>query len=460
VTGGATVSLFFVGSAVRWLSLSAFAATLGALAVDVFILPAAAAQLAVSRRRLRRWTSFAVLSLLVGTIGELIVRTQVMVGGSASTLLVATQVALSRTHFGRIWLVRVALIVVLATLASRSTRPARTAALAVAIGVALTTALTGHLADWGDVTPSVGLDWTHIVSASAWTGGLAALAFAAVRAPLEPPMLSVIAGRFSRLATLCLLLVVLTGLYNAWVQLPTVAALWTTNYGRVLAVKIVLVLTLAAVGSVTRWGIVARLVPQRGRSPIARLYRRARLVLLGPSRGGLARLPSRFIGYLVVETVLALAVFVCTALLGESTPARHARHGDHRHIDEAATPVRTTMDALHAAGGVPPGWLFAPPPGDARRGREVFQRLQCYACHPVAGEGFPVPTSAGPDLTGMGDHHPAGYLAESVLNPNAVIVEGPGYTGPDKRSTMPDYRDSLSVAEFVDLVAYLKSLHE
>ena len=120
--------------------------------------------------------------------------------------------------------------------------------------------------------------------------------------------------------------------------------------------------------------------------------------------------------------------------------------------------MRTTMEALHASGGVPPGWLFTPPAGDAARGRRVFGRLQCYACHAIAGESFPPPTGAGPELTGMGEHHPAGYLAESILNPNAVIVEGPGYSGPDGRSTMPDYRDALSVADLIDLVAYLRSL--
>jgi mono/diheme cytochrome c family protein len=118
------------------------------------------------------------------------------------------------------------------------------------------------------------------------------------------------------------------------------------------------------------------------------------------------------------------------------------------------------MDALHAQGGVPSHWLFTPPAGDAAQGRAVFARLQCYACHTVNGEAFPAPTGHGPDLTGMGEHHPAGYLAESILNPNAVIVEGPGYTGPDGRSTMPDYREHLSLADFIDLVAYLKSLRE
>jgi mono/diheme cytochrome c family protein len=58
----------------------------------------------------------------------------------------------------------------------------------------------------------------------------------------------------------------------------------------------------------------------------------------------------------------------------------------------------------------------------------------------------------------MGGLHPAEYFAESVLIPDTVIVKGPGYTGPDGRSIMPSYTDSLSVAQLVDLVAYLRSL--
>jgi hypothetical protein len=58
----------------------------------------------------------------------------------------------------------------------------------------------------------------------------------------------------------------------------------------------------------------------------------------------------------------------------------------------------------------------------------------------------------------MGDHHPVEYFAESLLNPNAVIVTGPGYTDADGMSIMPDYHESLTVAELTDLVAYLKGL--
>jgi mono/diheme cytochrome c family protein len=131
-----------------------------------------------------------------------------------------------------------------------------------------------------------------------------------------------------------------------------------------------------------------------------------------------------------------------------------------QHAHAVKGPVYITMEALHAAGGVPPGWQFTLPMGEPAAGREVFITMQCYTCHNVAGEHFPdhPPRDVGPDLTGMGAHHPAAYLAESILHPNAVIITGQGYTGPDGLSRMPEYNSSLTIAQLIDLVAYLKSL--
>ena len=126
-------------------------------------------------------------------------------------------------------------------------------------------------------------------------------------------------------------------------------------------------------------------------------------------------------------------------------------------------PRRATMQELHEMGGVPRGWKFSlPSGGDVARGRELFVNLECYKCHNVQGEAFPEVTGdakyVGPDLSGMGGHHPAEYFAESVLSPNAVIITSQGYTGPDGLSIMPSFADSVSVGELLDLVAYMKSL--
>src|ERR671919_274752 len=160
---------------------------------------------------------------------------------------------------------------------------------------------------------------------------------------------------------------------------------------------------------------------------------------------------------------LAVAGVLAVAPTDGSQPAM-ALHGPNHGAQGAAGPtgapatpakggkggVGIGADELHRAGGVPPGWRFAWPDGDARKGREAFAKLECYQCHEVKGESFPPvapdPTRRGPALTGMGDHHPAEYFAESILNPNAVIVTGPGHTGPDGLSIMPDYRVRLTYA--------------
>jgi len=116
------------------------------------------------------------------------------------------------------------------------------------------------------------------------------------------------------------------------------------------------------------------------------------------------------------------------------------------------------MEALHRSGGVPAGWVLTPPPGEAAAGRALYVDLGCHSCHKVAGEPFEKEAGTeGPELTGMGSHHPPGYFTEAILNPDAVLVEGPGWIGPDGRSTMPSYPD-LTVGQLADLVAYLSSL--
>jgi len=126
--------------------------------------------------------------------------------------------------------------------------------------------------------------------------------------------------------------------------------------------------------------------------------------------------------------------------------------------DRGRPGTRVSMAELHRTGGVPPSWRFTVPPGDAAAGRRTFVDAGCGSCHRVEGEpGTATDERRGPDLTGMGSHHPAEYFAESILTPDAVLVDGVGWIGPDGRSTMPAYPD-LTLRQLADLVAYLKSL--
>ena len=159
---------------------------------------------------------------------------------------------------------------------------------------------------------------------------------------------------------------------------------------------------------------------------------------------------------LLGSTLLMFVALTASAL------AQHEGHSQHMTGTPGAPSRKVTMEQLHQSGGVPPGWKFALPGGDAAKGRQVFVDLECYKCHAIQGETFPASggdaKNVGPELTGMGGQHPAEYFAESILAPNAVVLDGPGYTGPDGKSLMPSYADSLSVTQLVDLVAFLKGL--
>jgi hypothetical protein len=58
----------------------------------------------------------------------------------------------------------------------------------------------------------------------------------------------------------------------------------------------------------------------------------------------------------------------------------------------------------------------------------------------------------------MGSLHPPEFLAESIINPNAVVERNKGYASADGSSKMPSYNDSLTIQETIDLVAYLRQL--
>ena len=153
------------------------------------------------------------------------------------------------------------------------------------------------------------------------------------------------------------------------------------------------------------------------------------------------------------------ALFSLNAAAGQAHKA--GGHQAKQHSGAGGkTPIRTTMEELHRHGGTPSGWRFQVPEGDPGEGKRVHVKLECFACHNVRGEKFPrrdpKPTDEGPDLTGMGVHHPAAYFFESILHPNRVIVEGPGYIGPDGLSIMPSYNHLLTVDDAVNLAAHIR----
>jgi copper transport protein len=116
-----------------------------------------------------------------------------------------------------------------------------------------------HAAGRGPV--AVTIDWCHLVAAAAWIGGLLPLGLVLVRSsPSERSDLARrIVPRFSQIAGWSLLILVITGIYSAWLHIPALPAFTATLYGRALLVKLLLVMPLIVLGALNRFVLRPRI---------------------------------------------------------------------------------------------------------------------------------------------------------------------------------------------------------
>jgi putative copper export protein/mono/diheme cytochrome c family protein len=221
------------------------------------------------------------------------------------------------TQGGNVWLVRHGLLILLGALvfvradltSSTDWIAARGEAFLLGVCAAALLAAAGHAAA---VMPDTGraltIDVLHLVATAVWMGGLVPLALllrAAGRDAGEDarPYAVLATRRFSDVALGAVLVLVLTGVLNAVIEVGSVAGLLGTNHGRLLIVKLLLLAPILALGAMNR----RRLVPE----------------LSGPSdtvgRPAMRRL-ARTVG---VETLLALSLLAIVAAMTVSPPARH-----------------------------------------------------------------------------------------------------------------------------------------
>jgi len=126
----------------------------------------------------------------------------------------------------------------------------RSAAFILPLALAAYPALSGHAAGSERWTgAAMAADWVHVLAAGTWMGALAIL-LAMGRDPAygHAPLLRHL-GAFSLLARGSVAALVLTGVFASWLHLSGVAALWGDPYGRVLALKLLLVAGLMALGA-------------------------------------------------------------------------------------------------------------------------------------------------------------------------------------------------------------------
>jgi copper transport protein len=307
----------------RWWTLAATALVAGGLVLHALV-PAAADEARDGRRRLRSWVALGVLALMTAWFGELLLRAQTMTMGTFGAAWSAIPTVLARTQFGTMWTIRAVCVAALLPASLATATAVRVAAMPLTLVVMFTTSLTGHAADSGVRSLDVLADGVHLTAAAVWVGGLVGLIGALRGVARWPgPLVATLAQRFSRLAGACVLAVVVSGGYTAWRQLSAVSDVWMTPYGRILGIKLALVAVLLALGAVSRYVALSALVPSAPGTLTDRLAGVARRLAGTPARG---RAPAYFVRCVARELVVAVLVLAATAVLAETTPARHARH--------------------------------------------------------------------------------------------------------------------------------------
>ncbi|AWZ05611.1 MULTISPECIES: copper resistance protein CopC [unclassified Streptomyces] len=119
----------------------------------------------------------------------------------------------------------------------------------VAAGIAATWALSEHASTGIQPALAMPVDILHLMAVATWLGGLTALLVALHKVPgIEREAIR----RFSAVAFTSVLVLTATGAYQSWRQVGSWSALTGTDYGRLLLVKIGLVLVLVGVAYVSR----------------------------------------------------------------------------------------------------------------------------------------------------------------------------------------------------------------
>lgn len=293
---------------------------------------------AAHERWIRRLLVGGAVLWAAGTLLQLPVQLAIVTGEPVHRAgLDGVSALLVDTSWGRAWLARTALIAASGYLLWRWLRGSSgTGALVLAVlGALFSMSAASHGAALSGLGPA-GLtnDFLHLVAASTWVGGLFALVVFVretrthLGAEERRLLLRQVLPRFSVLAVLSVGVLMLTGLFMAWMHVHEPDAVWTP-YGWTLVVKTTLFLTMLAIGAVN--------------------------LLWTPRENERSEAGSRWLGRLVsVEAAIAVLVILAAGVMTSMEPARSAaaaRAGERTFVE--------TVDDVTATLRVSPGGLGA-----------------------------------------------------------------------------------------------------
>ena len=297
------------------MSYAVLALLLGVLVSAGFLLPNGEPK--ELRQKLLGAGAYLAIAFLIVAVVSLVIQGAKLRQGKLPSLEVLVRY-LTMTQSGRVWLLREAYGAALALILLWFARyPASLKAIRCVLFLALPLvagrSLTSHaVAVKQDTVAAVAADAVHLIATGLWGGGLLALFWILYRGvktmtlPLSWGAETV--RRFSRVALGSVSILILTGLYQSWIQVGDLRTLFGTDYGRVLLLKLVLFIAMLGFGALN--------------------FLATGPALLRAAHGNTNDLSSarKALRRISAESFLALLVFFVTGLLAVLPPGVHAVH--------------------------------------------------------------------------------------------------------------------------------------
>ncbi|MBF0559017.1 MAG: CopD family protein [Nitrospirae bacterium] len=320
----------------EWVGLITLTFCLGTIGCHLWVLP--------QNHPSSKWRLFGICmaGLFASTIADLLMRSADMSGRPFDEVCLALPTVLSKTHYGHVWLVRIAALMslVITFVAGRRHRNSQKYSIIMllfALILSMTQSASGHASDTGDFSIPEVMDWLHLIAASAWGGGLFALSIVILPGLItahsyDKELVADGAQRFSKMAGIFVGIIVITSTYNGWHFVNSAEAMWRTPYGRIAGVKAVLLFFLLLLGAFNRYINVPFLQQWAGRPVLSeKLISSFSLRIFSsfrqPQDGRVVAI--RFMKSVRIEAVLIACVLLCAAFLKHEIPARHAIHLEH-----------------------------------------------------------------------------------------------------------------------------------
>lgn len=301
-----------IGVVLRWLHLLGALSLPGLLLVDWLSRDAPPAIGAWRARLLTRCALFAVLLFIASGLLLLAYQATVVTGRLAAAFELEVWLGVLRdTRFGAVWSWRMLLVLLLAALILARTR------LEAALGERYTFMLCGVLAvaalgliPWAGHAAAVEPGATfalasatlHLIAVALWFGALALLTWlfwrtAHAGSRPQHAFAALTLKRFSALAPILMLVLVGSGIVNAVIHADTIPALLGTDYGRLILLKLALLVPVLALAWHIRYRLLDRIESPAVARTGARLIRR--------------------------EWLIAALIVACAAALSLTPPGRH-----------------------------------------------------------------------------------------------------------------------------------------